>query len=57
MATVMPTKSYARIPSVFNLPDLIEVQLTSFKRLKDEGLIELFEEISPIESYNKGMKL
>ena len=57
MATVLPTKSYARIPSVFNLPDLIEVQLTSFKRLKDDGLTELFEEISPIESYNKGMKL
>jgi DNA-directed RNA polymerase subunit beta len=36
---------------------LIEVQLDSFQRLKDEGLGDLFNEISPIESYNKGMKL
>ena len=58
MASDMPTKkSYARIPVVFNLPDLIEVQVESFQRLKKEGLIDLFDEISPIESYNKGMKL
>jgi DNA-directed RNA polymerase subunit beta len=57
MASVLPTKSYARIPVIFDLPDLIEVQLDSFKRLKDEGLADLFNEISPIESYNKGMKL
>ncbi|MHC1771472.1 MAG: DNA-directed RNA polymerase subunit beta [Flexilinea sp.] len=39
------------------MPDLIEVQLDSFKRLKDEGIAELLNEISPIESFNKGMKL
>ena len=57
MASVLPSKSYARIPVIFNLPNLIDVQLDSFKRLKEEGLIDLFHEISPIESYNKGMKL
>jgi DNA-directed RNA polymerase subunit beta len=57
MAYVLPTKSYARIPVIFNMPDLIEVQLDSFRRLKSEGLGDLFNEISPIESYNKGMKL
>ena len=51
------TKSYARIPVIYNLPNLIEVQLDSFKRLKKDGLGDLFNEISPIESYNKGMKL
>ncbi len=51
------TKSYARIPDVFELPNLIEVQAESFQRLKVEGLSDLFDEISPIESYNKGMKL
>src|SRR5512143_75975 len=51
------TKSYARIPDVFELPNLIEVQAESFQRLKTEGLSDLFDEISPIESYNKGMKL
>lgn len=53
----LPVKNYARIHSVINLPNLIEVQLDSFQRLKREGLAELFNEITPIESYNKGMKL
>ena len=57
MASLLPTKSYARIPTIYALPDLIEVQLESFKRLKEDGLEDLFHEISPIESYNKGMKL
>ncbi len=57
MASLLNTKSYARIPVIFDLPDLIEVQLESFRRLKEEGLGDLFHEISPIESYNKGMKL
>ncbi|MAT41730.1 MAG: DNA-directed RNA polymerase subunit beta [Anaerolineaceae bacterium] len=53
----LPVKSYARIPKIFDLPQLIEVQLESFQRLKSEMLIDLFNEISPIESYNKGMRL
>ena len=57
MAQVLPTKSYARINVRLPLPDLIEVQLRSFETLKSEGLASLFHEISPIESYNKGMKL
>jgi DNA-directed RNA polymerase subunit beta len=57
MASGTPSKSYARIDVNLELPDLIEVQLDSFRRLKDEGLADLFHEISPIESYNKGMKL
>jgi len=57
MAQVEPDKSYARIKAKFPLPDLIEVQLRSFENLKSEGLATLFHEISPIESYNKGMKL
>lgn len=57
MASELPVKSYARIPKIFDIPNLIEVQLESFQRLKREGLVDLFDEISPIESYNKGMKL
>ena len=57
MTSVLPTRSYARIPSIYDMPDLIEVQLESFERLKREGLGELFKEISPIESYNKGLRL
>ncbi len=57
MPSDLHVKSYARIPVIFDLPNLIEVQLESFKRLKAEGLVDLFNEITPIESYNKGMKL
>ncbi|RPI32031.1 MAG: DNA-directed RNA polymerase subunit beta, partial [Chloroflexota bacterium] len=57
MASGLPSKSYARIQVSLPLPDLIEVQLESFERLKKEGLADLFHELSPIESYNKGMKL
>jgi DNA-directed RNA polymerase subunit beta len=57
MATKLPSKTYARISVNLPLPDLIEVQISSFERLKREGLSDLFNEISPIESYNKGMKL
>jgi DNA-directed RNA polymerase subunit beta len=57
MASSLPRKSYARIPVKLELPDLIEVQLDSFQRLKKDGLADLFHEVSPIESYNRGMKL
>ncbi len=57
MSYSMPQKNYARIPVNLDLPNLIEVQLDSFARLKREGLGDLLHEISPIESYNKGMKL
>ncbi len=57
MTTAHASKSYSRIPSAAEMPDLIEVQLDSFKRLKEEGIAELLNEISPIESFNKGMKL
>jgi DNA-directed RNA polymerase subunit beta len=50
-------KYYSRIPYSFSLPTLIEVQLDSFSWLKEEGLAELFDEVSPIESYNGAMKL
>ena len=57
MVQKLPSKSYARINVKLPLPDLIEVQIESFKRLKAEALGDLFHELSPIESYNKGMKL
>jgi DNA-directed RNA polymerase subunit beta len=57
MASALSRKNYARIPVELTLPNLIEVQLDSFERLKREGLGDLFHEVSPIESYNKGMKL
>ena len=57
MAELLPTKSYRRIPVGLDLPKLIQVQIDSFERLKRDGFYNLFAEISPIESYNKGMQL
>lgn len=51
------TKNYARIPDVQELPSLIEVQLQSFQWFIEEGLTELFDEISPIESFNGNLRL
>ena len=50
-------KSYARTPTVLELPKLTEVQLRSFEWFKTEGLSELFSEISPIVSFNKNLEL
>ena len=51
------TKSYARTTKPMELPTLIDVQLRSFEQFIDEGLAELFDEISPIESFNGDLKL
>ncbi len=50
-------KSYARITNTEMLPPLIEVQLESFRWFQEEGLAQLFDEISPIESFNGNLKL
>jgi len=50
-------KNYARSLDVQDLPSLIEIQLDSFNRFLREGLNELFDEISPIESFNGNLRL
>ncbi len=57
MGLEMPVKNYSRIPKVLDIPNLIQVQKDSFDRLLEEGLADLFDEISPIESYNGGVQL
>src|SRR5919112_4515817 len=44
-------KRYARIPEVLPVPNLIELQLQSFRWFIDRGLRELFDEISPIKDF------
>ncbi len=55
--TCLGSKSYARITSAGRLPRLIEVQLESFRWFQEESLAQLFDEISPIESFNGNLKL
>ncbi|CAA9572219.1 MAG: DNA-directed RNA polymerase beta subunit [uncultured Thermomicrobiales bacterium] len=50
-------RSYSRIPTVWEMPDLVQVQIESFQWFKDEGLRELLEEISPITDHHKKMEL
>ena len=52
-----PIKSYARTINPLELPSLIDIQLDSFETFTSESLAELFDEISPIESFNGNLKL
>jgi len=47
--TIIPRKSYAKLPNVLEVPNLIKVQLDSFQRFQEEALKQLLEEISPIK--------
>ena len=44
-------KSYARIPQVLEIPNLIQSQIQSFEWFNSEGLAEVYQEISPIKDY------
>jgi DNA-directed RNA polymerase subunit beta len=44
-------KSYAKIPQVLDMPNLIKVQLDSYNWFIKEGLRELLDEISPIQDF------
>jgi DNA-directed RNA polymerase subunit beta len=44
-------KSYARIPQVLEVPNLIQSQLQSYEWFRADGLLEVYKEISPIVDY------
>ncbi|HEX76017.1 MAG TPA: DNA-directed RNA polymerase subunit beta [Dehalococcoidia bacterium] len=44
-------KSFAKLPQVLEIPNLIQVQLDSFRWFQEEGLKELFQEVSPIQDF------
>ncbi|MFC2050320.1 DNA-directed RNA polymerase subunit beta [Chloroflexota bacterium] len=44
-------KSFAKLPEVLEIPNLIKVQLDSFRWFQEEGLRELLEEVSPIYDF------
>lgn len=45
-------RNYSRVKTNVELPDLIEVQTSSFTWFATEGLKELFKELSPIKDHN-----
>ena len=49
--------SYSRQKEVLDMPNLIEVQKNSYKWFLEEGLKEVFEDISPITDYSGHLSL
>lgn len=50
-------RSYSKIRTDVDLPNLVEIQTKSFENFIEQGLQEVFEDMSPIESYNGDLKL
>lgn len=50
-------KSFARIKEVLEVPNLIEIQTSSYRWFLEEGLREMFREISPIEDFTGNLSL
>ncbi|MDD7484176.1 MAG: DNA-directed RNA polymerase subunit beta [Clostridia bacterium] len=50
-------RSFAKIPDVMDVPNLIAIQTESFKWFTEEGLDQAFNDICPIESSSKNMRV
>ncbi len=50
-------RNYSKIRTDVEIPDLIEIQTKSFDNFINVGLKELFEDISPIESFGGVLKI
>jgi DNA-directed RNA polymerase subunit beta len=50
-------RSFARINEVLELPNLIEIQTASYEWFLEEGLREMFHDISPIEDFTGNLSL
>ena len=64
MVNVKPVKlgrntrmSFSKINEVMEMPNLIEVQKNSYQWFLDEGLKEVFEDISPITDFSGNLIL
>ena len=49
--------SYSRIGEVLDIPNLVEVQKSSYQWFLREGIKEVFQDISPITDYNNNLVL
>nr|WP_285851294.1 DNA-directed RNA polymerase subunit beta [Sporosarcina aquimarina] len=50
-------RSFARISEVLDLPNLIEIQTESYEWFLEEGLREMFHDISPIQDFTGNLSL
>ncbi len=49
--------SFSRVDEVMSLPNILDVQTSSYKWLIEEGLKEVFDDVSPIEDYTGNLIL
>ncbi|MDR7428015.1 MAG: DNA-directed RNA polymerase subunit beta [Armatimonadota bacterium] len=52
-----PRLSFAKIPEIIDLPDLVEVQRRSYEWFLREGIREVFAEVSPIQDFTGNLEL
>ena len=50
-------KSFAKIDEVLEMPNLIDIQKSSYKWFLEEGLKEVFKDMSSIKDYNETLEL
>lgn len=50
-------RNYSKMLYDIDLPNLIEIQTSSFKQFVDEFIGELLQDVSPIEGHNGDLKL
>ena len=50
-------KSFSKIPSTLEIPDLVEIQTKSFKWFKEEGLMEVLRDVSPINDFTGNLSI
>ncbi|OWZ84498.1 DNA-directed RNA polymerase subunit beta [Natranaerobius trueperi] len=50
-------RSFSKLDEVYELPDLVEIQKRSYQWFLEEGLHEMFDDISPIEDFTGGLVL
>ena len=50
-AGIRPRRTFAKIPEILEVPNLIDIQRESFNWFLDEGLNETFSDISPIQDF------
>ncbi len=56
-SAALERNNFARINRVLDLPDLIEIQTSSYQWFLEEGLRETFEDISPIQDFTGNLVL
>ena len=50
-------RSFARISEVLDLPNLIEIQTASYEWFMEEGMMDMFHDISPISDFTGNLSL